>query len=411
LRLGHFTQVHEIKPVLTCSIAPSPHLQANTTFRLIPVGSDAEQQQNAEHTTTTQTTTTSPTSTDAPPPNGPPIVGSGDDFFVVDALHHALHPPPPPPPPPVPFPDNVAVIMETDPAAVRNLVPVILHFAAVLGPKWPVVLLTRKDKWVEPPSPGFRRLMAERRLHIYFLPEGTTFPDHRSVSVFLTRPWFWEQFESAGRVLVFQADSVVCANSGRKIDDFVEWDLIGAPVAARYGVGYNGGLSLRNPKLVLEVVRDPANDFARDSADEAAAAAVVVEEAPKKEESPKKEEPPKKEEDNKTRPGNGGGANNPATNKRQEGGKDAAAAPKQAPAQKPQWMKFEDQWLYMKLKEKGAKLPDQEVAKTFSVETIYYEKPLGYHQPFRWLNDAQKKQAMEWCPEIGMLQDGSHFFS
>lgn len=308
--------------------------------------------------------------------------------------------------------------METDIARVPNLVPVVLHFAAVLGPKWPVVLLTRKDKWVEPASPAFRRLMAERRLHIFFLPAETTFPDHRSVSVFLTRPWFWEQFESAGRVLMFQADSVICGNSGRTVDDFLEWDLVGAPVAAKYGVGYNGGLSLRNPKLVLEVVRDPANDFARDSADEV----VVNPEPPKKEEPPKQEapkkgappkqqEPPKKEGEPKKeeapqkeaelRPWEARGAGQV---KKREGTKEGAPP-------KPAWMKFEDQWLYMKLKERGAHLPDQEVAMTFAVETVYHDKPLGYHQPFRWLTDYQRKQAMEWCPEIGMLQDGSHFFT
>ena len=44
---------------------------------------------------------------------------------------------------------------------------------------------------------------------------------------------------------------------------------------------------------------------------------------------------------------------------------------------------FEDQWFYSRLKERGANLPS-EVARTFAVETIYYERPLGYHQPQRW---------------------------
>ncbi|KAI3399237.1 hypothetical protein diail_7398 [Diaporthe ilicicola] len=357
---------------------------ANSTFHNISVG--GTRPKNGPITPTTDTTdTTSSTSTAAPPP-GPPIVGTGDDFFVVDALHHALNPPPPPPPPPppeVPFPDNVAVIMETDVARVPNLVPVILHFASVLGPKWPVVLVTRRDRWVEPASPAFRRLMAERRLHVYFLPGDTAFADHRSVSVFLTRPWFWEQFESAGRVLLFQADSVVCGNSGRAVDDFLEWDLVGAPVAAEYGVGYNGGLALRNPRLVLEVVRDPANDFEKDSAVAAAAEDLLAE--------------INKEEAKDVGP---------------DGllqGRDEEDKPAR-PAKPPPWMKFEDQWMYMKLKERGARLPDEKVAMTFAVETVYYDKPLGYHQPFRWLTDYQKKEAMKWCPEIGMLQDASHFF-
>ncbi|KUI59810.1 hypothetical protein VP1G_06986 [Cytospora mali] len=304
-------------------------------------------------------------------------------------------PPPPPPPPAVPFPDNVAVIMETDPNRVPNLFPVMLHFANILGPKWPVVLLTLRSKWVEPASPAFKRYMAQRRIHIHFLPEGTAFPDHNSVSLFLTRPWFWEKYESAGRVLMFQADSVLCGRSGRAVDDFLEWDLIGAPISGAYGVGYNGGLSLRNPRLMLEVLRDPANSFARDS--ESAEVAVVSKPPPAqelKQEVHKPEEPKPKVGTGKMEMSRG------EVETRAEG-EVKSNPPAPAPA-KPSWMKFEDQWFYMKLKERGARLPDQEVAKTFSVETIYYDKPLGYHQPFRWLNQIQKKQAMEWCPEIGI---------
>jgi hypothetical protein len=327
--------------------------------------------------------------------------------------------------------------METDPGRVPNLVPVMLHFANVLGPRWPVVLLTVRRTWVEPASPAFRRLMAERKIHIHFLPAGNGdgdgggdavdgFPDHRSVSLFLTRPWFWEHFSSAGRVLMFQADSVLCGRSARVVDDFVEWDMVGAPIAAAYGVGYNGGLSLRNPRLMLEVVRDPANDFARDSA----SPEVVV--VPEKEQPPagvehkdvrlQPEDPARERlEMEETRPegpkkegadAGGPGPEPPRGEVETRGeGEGEANRDSNTPPPKPRWTEFEDQWFYMKLKERGAKLPDQEVAKTFSVETIYYETPLGYHQPFRWLDQMQKKQAMEWCPEIGMLQDGSHFFS
>lgn len=63
---------------------------------------------------------------------------------------------------------------------------------------------------------------------------------------------------------------------------------------------------------------------------------------------------------------------------------------------------FEDQFFYKKLKEKGAEMPAEEIAKTFSVETIYYETPLGYHQPQRW--QASNMAAIEaWCPEVKML--------
>lgn len=300
--------------------------------------------------------------------NGPPPAAlQGDDFYITDALHHQLNPdppppapetppPPPPPPPPREFPHSVAVLMETDVTRVPHLVPLVLHFVNLLGPDWPVVILTLRATWVEPASPVFRRYMAEQRIRVHFLPEDTAFPTHADVSLFFTRPWLWERYAEADRVLLFQADSVLCGQSARRVDDFAEWDFVGAPIAPPFGAGYNGGLSLRNPKLLLDLVRDPvANDF------EALLRA-------------------------------------------------SAQAPEGT--EKPPWAEFEDQWFYHALRahRPDAKLPPPEVAMTFSVETVWYDKPLGYHQPFRWLTEAQKKEVFEYCPEVALLHDGSHFY-
>lgn len=326
-----------------------------------------------------------------------PIALPGDNFYLTDALHHALNPPPPPPPPPpepVPFPDSVAVIMETDPNAVANLVPLMLHFASVLGPKWPIVLVTSLANWTEPASPAFLRLLREDRIRIHFLPEGTTFPDHASVSVFLTQPWLWEQFESADRVLLFQADSIICSKSAARVDDFAEWDLVGAPISSQYGVGFNGGLSLRNPKIVLELLRDPErNNFARVLAANQANLdnlRATMEAAQGQGQGQ----------------GVGVGGDSNMYN-------EAVEALKQADARIPSWERFEDQWFFVKLGEMPhAKLPPLEVARHFAVETVWEDAPLGYHQPFRWLTAPQKAKVMQWCPEAAMLQVGgsSHFF-
>ncbi|KAJ4417063.1 hypothetical protein N0V82_006417 [Gnomoniopsis sp. IMI 355080] len=262
--------------------------------------------------------------------------------------------------------------METDPSKIPNLVPLMLHFAQLLGPKWPVVLVTLRPNWIEPPSPAFRRLMREQRIKIFFLPDETTFPSHQSVSIFLTQPWFWEQFASADRVLLFQADSVICANSEAAIEDFAHWDLVGAPIASQYGVGYNGGLSLRNPRAMLEVINDPAVRSFEEVLEEHNAEIARV--------------------------------------KAEEGDEAGEAANRLVPS----WQKFEDQWFYWQLKEKseekGYQLPDTTAAKAFAVETVWHDRPLGYHQPFRWLSSWQKAKAVEWCPELAMLQDASHFF-
>ncbi|KAF9872904.1 hypothetical protein CkaCkLH20_09767 [Colletotrichum karsti] len=248
----------------------------------------------------------------------------GDDFYASDAL--SAHQPE--------YPNNVAVIIETDTSRVPNLVPVMLHFATVLGPSWPLVLVTLEATWKPPSSPAFLRLVDSNQIRIKFLPPTTVMTDHHSVSVFLASPWIWEQFKSAHRVLLFQADSILCSKSTSRIEDFIEWDLIGAPIAPQFGQGYNGGLSLRNPKLMYEITTDPNTTLGND---------------------------------------------------------------------------FEDQWFNARVKERNGKLPSAEQAMKFAVETIYYETPLGYHQPLRWQKENIEKMA-EWCPEIGLLNSGAHFF-
>ncbi len=136
-----------------------------------------------------------------------------------------------------------------------NLIPIILHFSAVLGPSWQIVLFTMEPTWKMPASVPFRRAVEEKRIRVQFLPPETNMADWWNVSLFLLKPWLWEQLKSASRVLLFQTDSIICSNSAHKIEDFMEWDFIGAPYARYIGPGYNGGLSLRNPNLILEILK------------------------------------------------------------------------------------------------------------------------------------------------------------
>lgn len=219
-----------------------------------------------------------------------------------------------------------AVIIET--SIIANLIPIMLHFANVLGPDWGMTLFILEENWTEPLSPVFQRALLSGRIEIRFLPEDAELTNSYGVSVFLTQPWIWEQLVEAERILLFQADSILCTKSEESVDNYFKYDFVGAPIDANYGQGYNGGLSIRNPRLFLEIVKE--TDFLTSGEE------------------------------------------------------------------------FEDQFFYKKLKEKNAELPAEEIAKIFSVETIYYETPLGYHQPQRW--QAKNMEAIEsWCPEVKML--------
>ena len=66
--------------------------------------------------------------------------------------------------------------------------------------------------------------------------------------------WLWEDLEPAEHILIFQSDSIICANAARSVEDFFEYDLIGAPIGEGWGQGYNGGLSLRKRSTVLRAL-------------------------------------------------------------------------------------------------------------------------------------------------------------
>lgn len=221
--------------------------------------------------------------------------------------------------------DLVAVVIEDNPPP--TLVPVTLHFAAVLGPAWKVIVYTLEENWVVPDSAPFRRAMESNTIEIRFLPPGTVLTDGTLYSKFLGSTWLWEQLQDAARVLMFQTDSILCSNSDKRAEDFTEYDFIGAPLAPAYGRGYNGGLSIRNPKLFLNITREAKLD------------------------------------------------------------------------------NIEDQWFFAQAEARvkdGVKLPSVDVAKTFSVETTLYDKPLGYHQPDRYLSPYIDSM-LQWCPEIALI--------
>ncbi|KAI4596505.1 hypothetical protein KJ359_005259 [Pestalotiopsis sp. 9143b] len=239
--------------------------------------------------------------------------------------------------------DRVAVTMENRPLA--NLIPVILHFHSVLGPEWPIVLYTTATTSANltGTSSAFARAVDDARVEIRHLPASAKLDSHRAVSLFLADPWLWRDLAPFAKVLLFQADSILCANSAQKVDDFLGWDLVGAPIDAAFGRGYNGGLSLRHRARTLDIVT--RHSFAADSEAEGA----------------------------------------------------------------PGHFQFEDQWLYTRMAEgEGARLPPEDVARSFAVETVWQDRPLGFHQPSRWQRDRMP-EIMEYCPEVGMIS-GAAFF-
>ncbi|KAG9238325.1 hypothetical protein BJ875DRAFT_451289 [Amylocarpus encephaloides] len=231
--------------------------------------------------------------------------------------------------------EKAAVIVESRP--LENLIPIILHFSSVLGPEWPVhVFTTKPNMGLFADSDVFQRNVGAGRFQVRPLPEDETLKSNTSVSAFFTKPWIWEQMAPAQHVLLFQADSILCSKAPQRMEEFLEYDFVGAPIRRNLGIRYNGGLSLRNRTMCLDITRN--HDWLEDSHGE---------------------------------------------NSKGE-------------------LDYEDQWFRKKIEEyPGSTLPESDVAVKFSVETLWYDKPLGFHQPDIWQKEHMA-EIYKWCPEYRM---------
>jgi hypothetical protein len=236
---------------------------------------------------------------------------------------------------------KAAAIVETRP--LDSLIPIVLHFSSVLGPEWPIHIFTSPANiGIFSDSIPFQRQVEAGQFHVRALPTDIVLNTHASISGFFTKPWFWEAMAPAEQILLFQADSMLCSNSPQSVDDFLQYDFVGAPINGErgLGIGYNGGLSIRNRSLCLDIVNtydwqdERHGDHAQGNVD------------------------------------------------------------------------YEDQWFAKKMRElprrddgtPGANLPQTDVAMRFAVETMWFDRPLGFHQVNVW-QPGKMEEIYKWCPE------------
>jgi Protein of unknown function (DUF5672) len=312
--------------------------------------------------------------------------------------------------------NKVAAIIENRES--ENLISLILHFHTVLGPEWPIVLFTQLSPHNLSNSAPWTEGIRDGKFAVQSIPSRIGFNSHKAVSSFLTKPWFWEQLAPAEHVFFFQSDSIICANAPQHVDDYLQYDFIGAPIANGMGQGYNGGLSLRNRNKMLQIVRKHSWEEAwegamRRKAREGEAKRLADEAAAKeKEEKAKKEKEEKGEgkEDGKEE------GQESSKRKRQEWIGDMPHTWRFPDNPTPPWEDYEDQWFFKMLTnlprkwsspfQHGANLPTEDVAKTFSVETVDYDRPLGYHQVGLILKEEEQLANVDkWCPEWRLCTD------
>lgn len=242
---------------------------------------------------------------------------------------------------------KVAVILETRP--LPHLVPLILHTIKQLGPEWPFKIYYSSDNGDMVHSDpeivahiGTGKIVA---VQTYYKFEGAW--SWLRVNRYLAHPRLWKHLAPAKKVLFFQSDSTICSKSTAKIDDFMEYDFIGAPIQAelrpdnetfREGeLWMNGGFSIRNRELIKDILDPKKHQWTDTSHDDLGQ------------------------------------------------------------------IYAKDQYFCKRIYELGGHLPTLEVAKTFGVETIPYSQPWSTHAPWKHLNGDDLAQVEAWCPEILLL--------
>ncbi|TVY18062.1 hypothetical protein LARI1_G003680 [Lachnellula arida] len=138
------------------------------------------------------------------------------------------------------------------------LTPLLIHFMSVVPPDWRFRFMGSIESvdYVNQSS-AIRGHVKSGKLDLTYIPENMTTGSQEEISRFLTTLWLYETvLHPAEWLLVFQTDSMLCANSRQSLNNWLEYDWVGAPWDPNGRFGGNGGLSLRRVSAIVDVLRN-----------------------------------------------------------------------------------------------------------------------------------------------------------
>ncbi|KAF4469949.1 hypothetical protein FALBO_3151 [Fusarium albosuccineum] len=158
-------------------------------------------------------------------------------------------------------PSKVALLVESRPLSI--LAPLLLHFISVVPPDWHFRFMGSPESLAAiNASSAIRQHVLDGKLELNVIPPNMSTQGQEMISRFFTTLWLYETvLQPAEWLLVFQTDSIVCANSKKSLDDFLEYDWIGAPWDPNSSWGGNGGLSLRRVSRIIDILRNEERPF------------------------------------------------------------------------------------------------------------------------------------------------------
>ena len=105
-------------------------------------------------------------------------------------------------------------------------------------------------------SRAIRDAVGMGKLDLTYIPKNMTTGSQEEISRFLTTLWLYEVvLQPAEWLLVFQTDSMLCANSRQTLNNWLQYDWVGSPWNPNGRFGGNGGLSLRRVSRIIDVLK------------------------------------------------------------------------------------------------------------------------------------------------------------
>lgn len=164
-----------------------------------------------------------------------------------------------------PFLDSKKVAVLVESRASPALLPAIDAAVATLPWDWRVQLfLSPENTPVVANAPVIKDLISLGKIVVSPLPPfDLSVHKYKAYNSLLRNISFWRSIVGS-RVLIFQTDSTFCPMAPLSVDDFSDWDYVGAPWNNGSVCG-NGGLSLRSRDLSIEALEKgkeaaPANE-------------------------------------------------------------------------------------------------------------------------------------------------------
>ncbi|CAK7262508.1 hypothetical protein SEPCBS57363_000097 [Sporothrix epigloea] len=151
---------------------------------------------------------------------------------------------------------KVALLIENRPFPV--LAPLMLHFISVVPPDWRFRFMGSVESvQAINSSVAIREQVKAGKLDLTYIPSNMTTGSQEEISRFLTTRWLYEVvLKPAEWLLLFQTDSILCANSQHNVNEYLEYDWIGAPWSTHSRWGGNGGLSIRRVSAMVDILKD-----------------------------------------------------------------------------------------------------------------------------------------------------------